>query len=107
MTDLSGPSQRLDRWFHCARLFKTRALAARVIEGKGVRVTRAGRTDRTDKANFGIRVGDTVAFVKAKRVIVVTVLALADRRGPAPDAATLYDDITESSVSAPRDLSSP
>ena len=92
MTDLADASLRLDKWLWHARIFKTRALAARVISGKGARVTRAGRTERTDKPSFGIRPGDTVAISKEREIRVLEVVALGERRGPAPEAQGLYID---------------
>lgn len=100
MTDFAGPSQRLDKWLFCARIFKTRALAGRTVAGKGVRVTRNGQTSRTDKPNFGIRPGDVLAFARGKDILVLRVEGLAERRGPAAKAQGLYQNLTEGSADA-------
>lgn len=92
MTDLSAPSQRLDKWLWCARVFKTRGLAAAVITRKGARVTRFGQTQRTDKPGFSVRPGDTVAIAKDRQIRVLEVMDLAERRGSAQIAQTLYID---------------
>lgn len=92
MTELLASSQRLDKWLWCARIFKTRALASKVVTGKGARITRNGQTDRTDKPSFGIRPGDTIAITKDRTIKVLEIVDLAERRGPAPEAQSLYID---------------
>ncbi len=37
---------------------------------------------------------DTLTFPQAKQVRVVTILDIGTRRGPAPEAQALYDDLT-------------
>ena len=92
MTAMPEDTQRLDKWLWCARIFKTRALAAKVISGKGVRITRNGRTDRTGKPGFSVRPGDTVTFTKEKSIRILEITGLAERRGPAAEAQKLYID---------------
>jgi ribosome-associated heat shock protein Hsp15 len=81
---------RLDKWLWQARFFKSRALAAGVVKGGHVRVngTRAG------KASQMVRPGDVLTFSQAHAVRVVRILAPGTRRGPAPEAQALYDDLT-------------
>lgn len=45
------------------------------------------------KPAFGIGVGDNLTFRKERTVRVIQVLALGQRRGPAPEAALLYKDL--------------
>lgn len=92
MRDQQTSSQRLDRWLWYARLFKTRSLAGKSITESGVRLTRDGRTQRTTKASFAVRLGDTIALMKGARLMVVEVMGLGTRRGPAPEARNLYKD---------------
>lgn len=82
--------QRLDKWLWCARLVKTRTLAAKLIEAGGVRVNGA----RTDKASRHVRPGDVVTGTVSHHLFVVRVAAEAKRRGPASEARMLYDDLT-------------
>ena len=84
-----GDAIRLDRWLHHARLFKTRTLAAEAIGGGGIRVN--GQPCR--KPAQMVRPGDTVTVSAHGRVRVLRVLALGERRGPATEAATLYEDV--------------
>ena len=90
MTDGPPGRQRVDRWLWQARFFKTRSLAARVVAEAGVRVNGA----RVVKPAQGVAPGDTLTFPQGDRVRVVEVLALATRRGPAPEAEATYLDRT-------------
>ncbi|MCR9126244.1 MAG: RNA-binding S4 domain-containing protein [Rhodobacteraceae bacterium] len=81
---------RLDKWLWYARFFKTRSLAARQISGGHVRLNAA----RVDKPARTVSVGDVLTFAQADRVRVIKVLAHGTRRGPAPEAALLYEDLT-------------
>ena len=91
MTSLAtdGAGQRLDKWLWAARFFKTRGgAAARCAEGK---IRMSGRV--ISKAHVTERVGDVLTFPLGRYIRVVKVLALAERRGPAPEARALYDDL--------------
>ncbi len=46
------------------------------------------------KPAFALREGMTLTFPQARSVRVVRVETLATRRGPAPEAQTLYTDLT-------------
>ena len=82
---------RIDKWLWAARFFKTRSSATDAVVGGHVHVggTRV-------KPSRELRVGETVEIVqgRARRTVVVT--SLAERRGPASVAATLYDETPES-----------
>lgn len=87
----AGPAEpvRLDRWLHYARLFRTRTLAADAISSGGIRVN--GQPCR--KPAQALRPGDTVTVSRRGHVRVLRVLAPGTRRGPAAEAATLYEEI--------------
>ena len=85
-------SQRIDRWLWCARLFKTRTLAAKFVSDGRVRVTRGDDTIRIDKPSAPVRPGDSLVFSRNDRLRIIEILSLASRRGPAPEARALYDD---------------
>ncbi|MDQ7262398.1 RNA-binding S4 domain-containing protein [Paracoccus sp. PS-1] len=80
---------RLDRWLHHARLFKTRTLAADAIGAGGIRVN----GQPCSKPAQALRGGDTVTVSAYGRVRVLRVLLLGERRGPASEAATLYEEL--------------
>jgi len=80
---------RLDRWLHHARLFKTRTLAADAIGAGGIRVN----GQPCSKPAQAVRGGDTITVSAHGRVRVMRVLLLGERRGPASEAATLYEEL--------------
>jgi len=84
---------RADVWLWRARFFKTRALAAKFVEGRRIRLTRTGLEHRLDKAARPIKVGDRLVFALGGRLVAIVVDALGDRRGPAEEARTLYSTL--------------
>ncbi|PWE33732.1 RNA-binding protein S4 [Maritimibacter sp. 55A14] len=95
-----GPARetlRIDKWLWQARFFKTRSLAARVVSAGKLRVNGT----RVTKPSATVGPGDTLTFPQARRIRVVRVLALGERRGPAPEAQALYDDLTPPEESVP------
>ena len=86
---MSEPSLRLDKWLWYARFFKTRSLASEVCNAGQLRV--GGGI--VSKAHQKVRVGDILTFPQGRHIRVVKVLALATRRGPAPEAQALYEDL--------------
>lgn len=89
---------RVDVWLWRARFFKTRSLAARVIEEGGVRLSRAGSRAPMDKPSRAVRCGDVLTFAQGPRWLAVRVEALGVRRGPAPEARTLYSAMDKSAA---------
>lgn len=90
MTTEGAVPIRLDKWLWQARFFKTRTLAAKIVSGGHVRVNGA----KTAKPAFRVVSGDTLTFPQGHDIRVVRVIAPGDRRGPAPEARTLYEDLT-------------
>ncbi len=86
---MSEAAQRLDKWLWYARFFKSRSLATKFCQSGRLRVN--GTTVR--KAHTMVRGGDVLTFPKGKDIRVVRVLDPGTRRGPAKEAATLYDDL--------------
>jgi len=80
---------RLDKWFWHARFFKSRSLASKFCQSGKARVN--GETIR--KAHYMVRQGDTVTFPLGPHVRVIRIKALGTRRGPAPEAQKLYEDL--------------
>jgi ribosome-associated heat shock protein Hsp15 len=78
---------RLDRWLWATRLFKTRALAAKAVDGGRVEVN-----DEKAKPAKALRPGDLVRVRIGPYEYRVTVRALDVRRGNATQAATLYEE---------------
>ena len=87
-----GPGKarlRADKWLWQARFFKTRSLAAGVAGGGHLRVNGA----KVAKAAHAVGPGDVLTFPQGNRIRVIRVEALGVRRGPAPEAQTLYTDL--------------
>ncbi|MGA2382654.1 MAG: S4 domain-containing protein [Gemmatimonadales bacterium] len=78
---------RLDKWLWAARFFKTRGLAAEAIAGGRVEVNGA----RAKHAK-SVRPGDAIRLRLGPYEHLLTVRALSVRRGPASQAALLYEE---------------
>ena len=78
---------RLDKWLWAARFFKTRALAAEAVAGGRVEVG-----GHRAKPGRDLGLGDVVRVRIGPYVHAVTVRALSARRGPAAEAAKLYEE---------------
>jgi ribosome-associated heat shock protein Hsp15 len=83
-------AQRIDKWLWHARFAKTRTLAAALVSAGHVRLNRA----RISKPSHSVKAGDVVTLAVRNRVFVLRIEALAERRGPASEAATLYIDLS-------------
>ncbi len=90
-SDHEADKLRIDKWLWAAHFFKTRALAITAIESGKVLVNEA----RAKPAKT-VGPGDLVAIRLGPYTFVVEVLALSDKRGPAPQAQLLYRETPES-----------
>ncbi|ACI99804.1 RNA-binding S4 domain-containing protein [Rhodospirillum centenum] len=88
--DLAQGRLRLDKWLWYARFVKTRGLAARLCASGAIRIGGAHVT----KAHHRVKPGDVLTFPLGPHIRVIRVRALAARRGPAPEARTLYEDLS-------------
>jgi ribosome-associated heat shock protein Hsp15 len=80
---------RLDKWLWFARFARTRTSAAKLVTEARFRVN----GQATDKAHYAIRPGDVLTFPLGPHIRIIKVLALAARRGGAPEARLLYEDL--------------
>ena len=87
---MSEDACRVDVWLWRARFFKTRSLAARVVDEGRVRMVRGSVETRLDKASRAVKPGDELVFALSGRLIDVRIAALGERRGPASEAQALY-----------------
>ena len=97
---------RIDVWLWRARFFKTRSLAARVVEEGGVRLVRGQTRAPVDKPSRAVRCGDVLTFAQGPRWVAVKVEALGERRGPAAEARALYSVLEPSAVPPDRPMAS-
>jgi ribosome-associated heat shock protein Hsp15 len=88
---MTGDALRIDKWLWHTRFFKTRALAAKICTVGRVRVDGAKIT----KSHFLVRPGQVLTFPQGRRIRVVRVVGLSDRRGSAKEAALLYEDLSD------------
>ncbi len=87
----ASESVRLDRWLWAARFFKTRRLATEAIQAG--KVTIDGAKGKPARA---LKPGQRLQIRKGPMRFEVDVQALADQRGPASIAETLYRETDES-----------
>jgi len=85
------PRLRIDKWLWAARFFKTRSLAADAVKGGRVQVD-----GQRVKASREIGRGDRLEITLGQTRRAVLVLGVAPRRGPAAEAALLYEETPDS-----------
>ena len=86
--------QRLDKWLFFSRVVKSRTLAQKLIETGAVRVN----SERTTRTDHQVGEGDVLTMTVHTRLLVWKIRDPGTRRGPAPEAATLYEDLSPSPV---------
>lgn len=82
---------RIDKWLWAARFYKTRTLASEEIDKGRVQVN-----GQAVKPARELKAGDSVMLRNGPISRTVTVLAISDKRGPAPVAALLYQESEDS-----------
>jgi ribosome-associated heat shock protein Hsp15 len=94
---------RIDKWLWFARLCKSRSLAQALIDSGAVRLNGTP----VAKASLLLRPGDEILIPQGRGWRRVRVVALGDRRGPASEARTLYDERPAPALSPDGELMSP
>ena len=82
---------RIDRWLWAARLFKTRSAATEAVLGG-----RAHVNGTRVKPSKDVRPGDRLEVTVGDACRELVVRGVAEKRGPASVAATLYEETPES-----------
>jgi ribosome-associated heat shock protein Hsp15 len=88
---VAAAAVRVDKWLWAARFFKSRSIAVTAIEGGKVTVN-----GERVKPSREVKAGDAVRVRLGPYEHGVIVRAVSDRRGPATQAALLYDETAES-----------
>ena len=81
--------QRLDKWLWHARVVKARTSAAALVEAGHVRINGV----REKAPGHSVKVGDVLTIGLDRTVRVLRIVGFAERRGDAPSARALYDDL--------------
>lgn len=82
--------ERLDKWLFFSRALKSRTLAQKFIETGAVRIN----SERTDRSDHKVGAGDVLTMSLHSRVLVWRIRDAGTRRGPASEAAMLYEDLS-------------
>lgn len=89
---------RIDRWLWAARFYKTRGLATEMVHAGHIQLNNA----RT-KASKLVKVGDQLSISRGTEEFTIHIIALADKRGSAAVAQSLYEE-APASITARRKL---
>ena len=82
---------RIDKWLWAARFFKHRSAATEAVDGGKVKLNGAAVKPARE-----VKVGDRLDITVGEDTRTVLVRAIADKRGSATVAQTLYEETTES-----------
>lgn len=85
-----GGKLRIDKWLFFSRLLKSRSLAAELANSGKIRVNK----QKIDKASYLVKADDILTISYNQRIKTIKIIALGERRGPAVEAQTLYQDLT-------------
>ncbi|MDY0048807.1 MAG: RNA-binding S4 domain-containing protein [Thauera propionica] len=91
MTGTVLSTTRLDKWLWAARFFKHRTAATEAVDGGKIKLNGAAVKPARE-----VKVGDRVDVTIGEETRSVMVRAIADKRGSATVAQTLYEETTES-----------
>ncbi len=83
---------RLDKWLWYARFMKSRSKATKFCQSSRFCVNSL----IVAKAHFLIKKNDVLTFSIDNNIKIIKILNLGVRRGPAPEAQALYEDLSPS-----------
>lgn len=98
---MTEAATRIDKWLWYARFFKSRSRATDYCQEGSLRVNGV----RIGKAHHLVRPGDVLTFAIGRSIRVVRIVSVGVRRGPAPEAQALYEDLAP--PAAPSGVASP
>ncbi|MZR29296.1 RNA-binding S4 domain-containing protein [Sneathiella litorea] len=85
----AAASIRVDKWLWYARFFKSRSLAAKLVQARKLRVN----SKVTTKSSSMVKAEDVLTFAQGRNIRVIRIRDIGIRRGPAPEARALYEDL--------------
>ena len=97
LAETAEPRLRLDKWLGYAGFHKSRTLAAAVCAGGRIRLNGTP----VSRAHQMVRPGDVLTFPYGNEIRVIRIVALGERRGPAVEARTLYEDVATPEAGPP------
>ena len=100
---MSTDTLRIDKWLWYARFFKSRTLASRAVAAGRIRVN----SERVLKTHGSVKPGDVLTFPHGRDIRVIRVVTLGVRRGPAPEARELYEDLAPPAPPTPDERPAP
>ncbi len=80
---------RVDKWLWYARFLKSRSLASRFVSDGNLRID----GERSTKPSRTVKPGDVLTFPQGTHIRVIKIVEIGVRRGPAPEAQALYEDL--------------
>jgi ribosome-associated heat shock protein Hsp15 len=89
--DPSRPGARIDKWLFHARFYRTRALAQAAADAGKLRLNGV----RVEKPAQTVKPGDILTLGRGGDILALRILALGERRGPAPEARRLYEIVAD------------
>lgn len=90
-TTTDATRTRLDKWLWAARFFKHRSAATEAVDGGKVKLNGVAVKPARD-----VKAGDRLDITVGEETRTVIVRAIADKRGSATVAQTLYEETAES-----------
>jgi ribosome-associated heat shock protein Hsp15 len=87
----SSARVRLDKWLWAARFFKTRSAASQAVDGGKVDIN----GERAKRARL-VQLGEIITIRRPPYEHQIVVRGIAELRGPAAVAATLYEETAAS-----------
>ena len=92
MAESESPTSkiRVDKWLWYARIVKTRSLAQAIIKSGKVRLN----TVRIGAPSQSVSPEDVLTVTRDRQILILKVRAVGERRGPAPEAQLLYEDLS-------------
>ena len=82
--------ERLDKFLFFSRAIKSRTLAQKFIETGAIRVN----SERTIRSDLKVGAGDVLTMSLHERIVIWRIVDCGVRRGPAPEAQALYEDLS-------------
>ena len=81
---------RLDKWLWYSRVIKSRSLAQSLIKKGKVKIN----TARVSTPSQTVIADDVLTITLERQIKILKIIAPGTRRGPAPEARQLYEDLT-------------